>query len=190
MTLPRVVLIGLRGSGKSTVGALLARLLGVPFHDTDRWIAARGPSPAELLRSGRLETLREREDEAVEALSDLPAAVLALGGGAIEVPGIRGRLAPWWAVLLEASDAELERRLTADPAPRPPLTERPLSEEIALLRARRSALYRELDPLIIATDARTPELIAERLARGITAALSGGRRPAGEWVVGGETDAP
>ncbi len=163
----RIALLGLRGSGKTTVGRLLAARLGVPWHDTDHSIAATTlASPAELLSSGRIAELRAAECRVVAELSQLTAAVISLGGGAVESPEVLAALHDWRAFLLDAPDAELARRIAGDPSPRPPLTDRTPLEEIAILRERRFALYTALDPVIIATAFRSPtEIVDEILIR-------------------------
>lgn len=164
----RIVLLGLRGAGKTTVGSLLARRLGLPWFDTDLEVAARVAPPADLIALGRVDELREAEAAVVAELARLPSAVISLGGGAIESPGVRAALRPFRAILLDAPDPELARRIESDRAERPPLTDLPLLAEIRTLRARRFALYTALDPMIIATAGRPPEEVAaeigERLA--------------------------
>ena len=160
---PRIAILGLRGSGKSTVAPLLADRLHIPWWDTDRWVADHLAPPPELIVSGRTADLRAAEVAAIVELSRLPAAVLSLGGGAVETPGALDPLRSWQGILLDAPDAELARRIEADTGPRPPLTDRPLLEEIAILRSRRWALYTAIDPLIIATASRSPESIVDEV---------------------------
>jgi len=157
------VLIGLRGAGKTTVGEIAAPSLGLPFVDTDREIARRFATPAELIAAGRVDELRAAEEALVDEIVRGPPALLSLGGGAVESPTVRAALRPWRAVLLDAPDAELARRIEDDRAPRPSLTGLPLLAEIRLLRSRRFALYTALDPMMIATGGREPREIASEI---------------------------
>lgn len=75
-------LIGMMGSGKSTVGALAAERLGVPFHDTDRMVEeSAGMSIAELWRSKGEAVFRDMETAMLAAVP--PGGVAAAGGGAV-----------------------------------------------------------------------------------------------------------
>lgn len=156
----RIALIGLRGSGKSTVGSKLAARLGVPFHDSDDAVTARhGRTPAELIRGEGEAEFRRREHEVVADLATESHGVLALGGGAPCDPRNRAVLASWTVVLLDAADAELHRRLALDDTDRPPLTDAG-NAEVAVLRERRWSDYLALDPLVIATDDLDADAVA------------------------------
>lgn len=77
-----LVLIGMMGCGKSTVGALLARRLGWELVDTDQMIEAREGCTIQELFAARGEAyFREREREAAQALAGQENLVIACGGG-------------------------------------------------------------------------------------------------------------
>ena len=81
----RIVLTGFMGSGKSTVGPLVANRLGWKFIDVDEVIEAEaGTSIAELFRRHGEAAFRDREHATIALLASGDALVLALGGGAIE----------------------------------------------------------------------------------------------------------
>ncbi len=89
-----IALIGFMGAGKSTAGREVARLTERPFLDTDEEIERRhGPIPAIFDERGEAEFRRIEEEVIAEALAADEPAVLALGGGAVTVEGIRERLA-------------------------------------------------------------------------------------------------
>jgi shikimate kinase len=78
-----VVLIGMMGAGKSAVGTVLARTLGVPFRDTDEEIErAADRSIAEIFARDGEAFFREKETMVLDRLLALPPAVLSTGGGA------------------------------------------------------------------------------------------------------------
>ena len=166
----RIALVGLRGSGKTSVGVLLAERLSIPFLDSDRYLSERGASPADLIRERGLEEFRTREAAAVEDLSQALEGVLALGGGAVETARVRTALARWWVVHLDAPDQILLDRITRDGIDRPSLTELPPAAEIADLRDRRAPLYSSVAAVMISTGEREPfEVVAaivERLTEG------------------------
>ena len=79
-----VVLTGLRGSGKSTLGRVLARLLDYRFRDTDRDIVRRaGMSINDMVAQSGWEHFRAVERQVVSEVTRLPNQVIALGGGAL-----------------------------------------------------------------------------------------------------------
>lgn len=78
-----VVLVGMMGAGKTAVGTALARLLGVPFHDSDEAIVkAARRSVAEIFERDGEAFFRARESEVIERLLTGPAAIVSTGGGA------------------------------------------------------------------------------------------------------------
>ena len=81
-----IVLVGMPASGKSSVGRILAQRLGRPFVDTDELVAQRlgMPVPAYLERHGE-PAFRAAEADAVAAACSVDGAVIAAGGGAVEV---------------------------------------------------------------------------------------------------------
>lgn len=150
---PTIVLIGLRGSGKTTLGARLAEALDRPFVDLDdRTAAALGhDTPGEALRTVGIEAFRTAEAaELTSALSEA-GTVLALGGGTPTAPGaadtIRAHRTRGDAVVmyLRAEPHELSGRLTAPGAPdRPALLGNDAIAEIQELFEQRDPLYRDL----------------------------------------------
>ncbi|MCD7948452.1 MAG: shikimate kinase [Oscillospiraceae bacterium] len=80
-----LVLIGMPGSGKSAVGSTLARLLHMPFLDTDTMVVkAAGHTIPEIFAAEGEEGFRDRESAAVRAAARAKGAVIATGGGVIK----------------------------------------------------------------------------------------------------------
>ncbi len=136
-----LVLVGLPGSGKSSVGRQLARRLGVAFTDSDTVIEQRIGEPIRSFfeREGELR-FRDIEQAVIADLCATGEGVMATGGGAVLREANRRALQQSATVVyLRSSPEELHRRLRHD-------TQRPLLQ-VADPRARLQQLYRERDPL-------------------------------------------
>lgn len=129
------------GSGKSTVGRQLARQLDWRLVDTDAEIEQRIGMPIRAFFDQHGEAaFRDLEQDTIERLSRLDAAVLSTGGGAVLRPENRRALADHTHVIyLRSTSEELFRRLRHD-------TQRPLLQVADPLRRLRE-LFRERDPL-------------------------------------------
>jgi shikimate kinase len=136
-----IALVGLPGSGKSTVGRQLARRLGLPFTDTDHAIEQRiGCSIREFFEREGEAAFRDIEEAVIDELAHADSGVLATGGGAVRRPANREHLrANGHVIYLRSTPEELFRRLRHD-------TNRPLLQ-VADPLARLRALYEERDPL-------------------------------------------
>ncbi|MCX5197866.1 shikimate kinase [Streptomyces sp. NBC_00249] len=157
---PLVVLVGPMGSGKSTVGGLLAQRLGVPYRDTDADIvAAQGREISDLFVDEGEPYFRELERRAVAAAVAEHTGVLALGGGAVLEEGTRALLTGLPVVYLSMDVEEAVRRVGLGAA-RPLLAVNPRRQWRELMDARRH-LYTEVARVVVATDARTPEEVAQ-----------------------------
>lgn len=159
---PRAVLVGPPGSGKSTVGALLADAWGVAFRDTDADVEqAAGRSVADIFVEEGEEAFRERERRAVEAALAEHRGVLALGGGAVLDPATQRDLATHTVVFLDVSLAHAVPRVGLNAA-RPLLVGNPRARWQSLMAARRP-LYERLATVMISTDDVTPGEVTQRV---------------------------
>ncbi|GAA2633647.1 MULTISPECIES: shikimate kinase [Streptomyces] len=157
---PLVVLVGPMGSGKSTVGALLAERLGVRYRDTDADIvAAQGRPISDIFVDEGEPYFRELEREAVATAVAGHTGVLALGGGAVLDEGTRGLLAGLPVAYLSMDVEEAVRRVGLGAA-RPLLAVNPRRQWRELMEARRP-LYTEVARVVVPTDDRTPEEVAQ-----------------------------
>ncbi|WP_142218130.1 shikimate kinase [Streptomyces sp. SLBN-118] len=148
------------GSGKSTVGGLLAERLGVPYRDTDADIvAAQGREISDIFVDEGEPYFRELERQAVRAAVGEHPGVLALGGGAILDDSTRELLAGLPVVYLSLDVEEAVRRIGLNQA-RPLLAVNPRRQWRELMDARRH-LYTEVARVVVATDDRTPEEVAQ-----------------------------
>jgi shikimate kinase len=161
-----LALVGYRGTGKSTVGQIVAGRSHRPFFDADLELESRvGRSVSAVLAAEGEPCFRDREERALAHLIETyPSAVIATGGGAVLREASRRRLRSFgFVVWLTAPTAELAYRLESDPrglAARPPLTALGTLAEIARLIEVRAPLYREVADVVIDTGGKSPEQVA------------------------------
>jgi shikimate kinase len=137
----RVALVGLPGSGKSTVGLQLSRRLQLPFVDSDRVIETRiGGSIREFFDQHGEPAFRDLEEQVLAELCAGPSAVIATGGGAVLRPANRQHLREGCHVIyLRTTPESVFERLRED-------RQRPLLQ-VADPQARLKDLFAERDPL-------------------------------------------
>jgi shikimate kinase len=161
-----VVLIGPPGSGKSTVGPLLADLLGVEFTETDGLIAARAGKPVgDIFIDDGEDAFRDLELSAADEAIAGHRGVLALGSGSVLSPATRALLAGQRVVYLETAFPAVAKRSGLD-GPHPPIPGNPRGRLRQMLEERR-ALYADLAWLTVTTDDRDPEQVAGEIAAAI-----------------------
>jgi shikimate kinase len=166
-----VLLLGMMGSGKSTVGQILARRLRYRFFDTDVLIErVTGETIAEIFARSGEERFRELETKVLEELSSQTKTVIATGGGIVLKPMNWSYLRHGLLIWLDAPIEVLVKRLEADTS-RPLLRETDLESRLTLLRKQRQSLYAQAD-LHIPMDAfDTPEQVVDRLVARIPEVL-------------------
>lgn len=157
------------GSGKSTVGSLLAERLGLPFVDTDQEIEYRvGKSVAQVFASETEQWFRQLEGDVIAEILDGPEAVVALGGGALGDPATCAALEWTTVVFLATEFSTILSRLRDDES-------RPLwnTGDPRALYEERQESYRRVANLVVSTDGRTPEEIADEIAANVDPKQSG-----------------
>jgi shikimate kinase len=160
---PRAVLVGLPGSGKSTIGRRLARALELTFLDTDAAIEEKtGRTIADLFAKDGESEFRRIEEEVVRAALADHDGVLALGGGAITTAGVRDALAGHTVIYLEINAAEGVRR-TSGSTVRPLLAGPDPGKKYRALMADRAPLYRRVATLRINTNRRNPGAVVRHI---------------------------
>lgn len=159
-----IILVGMMGSGKSTVGRRLASALGRPFVDADREIESRcGVAIATIFEVEGEEGFRRREAALIDELTLRSGLVLATGGGAVMLEENRGRLRERGLVVyLCASAAELWHRLRHDKV-RPLLRTPDPRQRIAALVAQRDPLYRECAHLVVQTGRQPADRVVQQI---------------------------
>ena len=165
-----IALVGFMGAGKSTVGALLAERLGLPFVDTDALVEARaGRAIAEIFeKDGEAAFRRLESDVAVQALTG-DDAVVALGGGALDDERTRAVLDDVTVVYLRTSLDEALRRVGSDEA-RPMLKRSDIDE----LYERRTSAHESAADVTIDTGKSSPDDTVTEVAAQIAERTSDG----------------
>jgi shikimate kinase len=171
-----IILIGYRGSGKTTVGRRLARRIGRPFVDLDDLIvAAAGKSIRQIFADHGEAHFRDLESRALAEAAGFAEHVIAMGGGALGRPENRAAIAASIAaakhqvIYLRCDPAELLRRIKSDPATaanRPSLTALGGGiDEVRKLAEERDPIYRLAMTHEIDVTRLSPEQVVEAAAK-------------------------
>ena len=158
-----IILTGLRGTGKTSLGRLLAECLCRSFFDTDLLIEQRvGESVQQYVARQGWHAFREAEHQVIDDVARRREAVISTGGGALTYERNARVLKPTGViVLLAAEPAVLARRLERSYA-RPPLTaEKSLEAEMQTLWEEREPLYRNVCDVVFRVDAETGDAGAD-----------------------------
>ena len=172
-----IYLVGMMGAGKSAVGRPLAEALGYRFIDADVTLAeAAGRPIAEIFTSDGEEAFRALETSVLNGIASWHSLVVATGGGAVIRPENWGHMRQGVVVWLDAPEAELRRRVAADPTRRPLLEAAdPASRLEALLRERRP-LYAQAD-LTVVQQGGLPAEVALQVLNALPSVLRDPRQP-------------
>ncbi|MFN3567398.1 MAG: shikimate kinase [Caldimicrobium sp.] len=174
----KILLIGFRGSGKSTVGKQLAFALGVPFIDADEEIEKNiGKTIKEIVAEKGWEFFRKLEREFLKSLLSKDNLVCALGGGAVlhkeEMKELKKESLIIW---LDADIEVIKRRLKKDEktaTQRPALTKMTWEEELESLYKEREPFYKNWADFQIDSSFENPEVLANKIINLIKEALYG-----------------
>ena len=160
----QIVLLGFMGAGKSTVGPLLADILGWQFFDADQVLERRaGCTIAELFLHHGEAAFRRLEESTVAELLELNRTVIALGGGALESASTRSLIASRPDLCTAFLDGPLETlldRCNQSKTIRPLLQDR---ERIESRYTKRLPYYR-LAMITVSTEGLTPQMIAREIS--------------------------
>ncbi len=164
----RIVLIGYRCTGKTSVGKRLAERLGIPFFDTDELIQGKaGKAIRELVDQEGWDTFRQREREIIAKLSAAADAVIAAGGGAVMNAANRKALKEkGFCVWLTADVKTIIDRMRSDKTStvqRPPLSGNDSEQETAAILEARRPFYQEMADCTIDTSGKGIEAIVDEI---------------------------
>ncbi|NLN40047.1 MAG: shikimate kinase [Smithella sp.] len=164
----KIILIGYRATGKTTVGHLLADKIGIPFVDTDRLIEeAAGMTVGDVIQSEGWEKFRDRETQAVLSLREMGVCIVATGGGAI-VRSVNTDTLKKEGILiyLKARSADIVGRLRLDEQrerTRPRFTSAGLEAETIAVLNERIPLYETLADYTADTSDKSPPRVADEI---------------------------
>jgi shikimate kinase len=165
---PNLILIGLRASGKSTLGRLLAQHLGRDFIDLDDEVADRmdAQGPGEAIERDGIDAFRRAETEALRSVLETGKQIIALGGGTPTAPGAEEVLrdAASNIVYLRGTPETLRDRLEgSENNNRPPLVGDDVFSEVQALFDQRDDLYRDIAHSIIHVDGMHQDSVLQAL---------------------------
>lgn len=163
-----VYLVGMMGSGKSTVGQCLAQELGYRFFDTDRVIEqVAGCTVAEIFAQSGEAQFRELETQVLAQLSPYTQLAIATGGGIVLRPKnwsyLHHGIVVWLNVPLDVLCTRLEADEQREPGIRPLLETKNLRKRLEDLLEQRHTYYRQADVNVEVYLSDTPQEIVERI---------------------------
>jgi shikimate kinase len=163
-----IVLVGLMGSGKSSVGRILAEKLGVGYWDSDEAIRAGGQSPVLIAREYGEDALHQRESaNLIAALHTYPHGVLGAAASVVLDSKVVDALSDAWVVWLRISVAMLADRLAREPGDRPFLSG-DIGHVLAEMSRARDPLYAAVADQIVDGDDLTSDEIADRVISAVS----------------------
>lgn len=169
--LPPIYLVGPMGSGKTTIGKLLAKQLNRPFMDCDWHIVAQTGADIPWIFEKEGEAgFRERETRALSELTALPNLVMATGGGAVMRPENRALLKKGLVIYLQA-DVEVQLVRTKKDKNRPLLNTDNPKAVLETLYRQRHPLYLEIADIVIPTGKLYPKQMVHDVLTKIIAYL-------------------
>jgi shikimate kinase len=163
-----IVLIGFRGTGKSTVGKLLANRLKRDFIDTDEYIErTTGKTIKDIFEKEGEESFRKIEVETIAKLSKIDNKIIAAGGGVVlKDENVKNLKSNGFLILLEATPEIIHDRISQDEKTsqqRPSLTNKKSFDEIKYLLDKRQPLYENAANYTINTSYVSSEDIVEEI---------------------------
>jgi shikimate kinase len=160
-----VILVGLMGSGKSTVGRMVAQSLGFAFADTDHLITdAAGQTIPEIFAAEGEEGFRMRETAALRSLLGRDGLVIATGGGIVTRPENVPLLKQLGFVVWLSADPNVLHRRTAHSHDRPLLKNPDPAGTLRKLHESRRPLYEQASDMKVNTDDFSPQDVAYGVA--------------------------
>lgn len=163
-----IILIGYRGTGKTSVGIALSKRLGKGFCDTDEYIEKKVKSSiSDIVATEGWAFFREKEKEAIREISSFQDCVIAAGGGAVlDDENVKNLKKNGVIVLLEAPIQTIVERMRCDnktEQQRPSLTDKDPYEEIEEVLEFRKPIYRGAMDFSVDTTAKTIDQVIDEI---------------------------
>ena len=163
-----IILIGMRGSGKTTVGKILARRLGRELVEMDELIARRaGLSIAEIVEKYGWEKFRDIEEEVTSEVAEQDNIVNASGGGVITREQNMVKLKKNGILVWLKADVDTLLERVGEDSQRPLLVGKTQREDVEITLKEREALYQKAADLVVDTENKTPEKVAEAIIKSL-----------------------
>lgn len=161
-----IVLIGLMGAGKSTIGMLLAQKLGLEFSDSDKEIEeAAGCSISDIFAIYGEEIFRDLEQRVLHRLLKTPNQILATGGGAYMQPEIRADIKKHGFTIWLRADLPILLERVSRRDTRPLLSQGNKEEILAKLMEERYKVYQEADMIVDSSTGPHEQVVVEIMKR-------------------------
>lgn len=161
-----IVLVGPMGTGKTTIGKLLARELGYDFVDSDREIEARcGADIPWIFDVEGEQGFRDRETAVIQELVDAPHTVIATGGGAVVRPENQAAMMRAGAIVYLHTSVDQQYERTRKDRRRPLLQQKDPKAVLQALMSQREPIYRDIADIIVDTDRRKPWAVAREIVK-------------------------
>ena len=161
-----IVLIGLRGSGKTIIGKLLAKRLSKQFVEMDELIVQRlGQRIPEIVNRYGWQKFRDAETEVTREVAVLDNVVNATGGGVVTREENIHELKKKGKLVWLKADLDTLLRRIGNSQSRPSLTGKSQREDMEAVLAERSPIYERVADFIVDTEGKMPEEVAEAIAK-------------------------
>jgi shikimate kinase len=165
-----IVIVGLMGSGKTSIGKRVAKRLGLPFVDSDEELERRtGKTAREILAESDTATLHAQEADVVQdALGSTQRTVIGAPASIVLTPAMRERLQQYDVVWLRADPHWLVEKLAkSDNEQRPFIDHDP--EVLVRQHEERRALYEEVASIVVESTRRDKDAIADEIVGALSA---------------------
>jgi shikimate kinase len=163
----QLILIGYRGTGKTTVASRVAQLLGLACLDADAEVERRaGKSIKQIFEDDGEQAFRDLEAQSIAELTKQRDLVLSLGGGAVMREETRRVIATGTVVWLTARPDTIHARMSGDTKTadqRPKLTATGGMAEIESLLRQREPVYQDCADFAVETDDKSAEQVAQQI---------------------------
>jgi len=164
----KIILIGYRCAGKTSVGREIAQRLGIPFYDTDELIQHRtGKTIREIVDEEGWDAFRREERAVIKRLPSLADAVIAAGGGAImDIENRKALKHNGFCIWLTVDVRTIVERMKNDResnGQRPPLSDGGLERETAQILAVRESVYQALADCTVDTSGKEIAVVTDEV---------------------------
>ena len=166
----RIVLIGFRGAGKSTIGKILAQQLDWTYVSTDEMVEKRvQKSIADIVKGSGWKKFRDTEHEVIRSVSELTDAIIDCGGGVVEDPSnMKSFKSESLIIWIDANLDDLMNRISGNQNDRPLLTKNDLQSDTEKNYLDRRPLYQRYADLRFSSSENNPEEICQLIRKEIT----------------------